>query len=86
MLEPRASGHPCASSANGVVYGVINLILHRTVARPSTGHISAPYVFLNGTWECKDWSSMHGRNRRARTTDDLNNVGIARRSARPAGG
>lgn len=40
MLEPFTGGHPCASAANRVVHGVVDLILHCTVARPSTGHMS----------------------------------------------
>jgi len=40
MFQPFTSGHPRACAADRVAYGVIDLILHRAVARPSTGHMS----------------------------------------------
>lgn len=39
VVEPLAGRQPQACAADRVTYGIINLILHRTIARPSTGHI-----------------------------------------------
>lgn len=55
MLQPLASGHSRAGAEDRVTYGVINLILHGAIARPSTGHnrfhsFSWPDVGTQSVW------------------------------------
>ncbi|EIZ77952.1 hypothetical protein WSK_3428 [Novosphingobium sp. Rr 2-17] len=55
MLKALASWHPPTGAADRVTYSVINLILHRAIARPSTGHIrfhssSWPDVGTRSVW------------------------------------
>lgn len=58
MLKAFTSGHPRASPADCVAYCIINLILHRAIARPSAGHINflAPIVVRRGNAQGVDQS------------------------------
>lgn len=55
MLEALASWHPRAGAADRITYSVINLILYRAIARPSSGHnrfhsFSLPDVGTRSVW------------------------------------
>jgi hypothetical protein len=81
MAKASTGWHPCTGAADRVAYRVINLILHRAIARPSTGHIR----FQSSWYECGNKTHVVQRQRAIRPRHRVTPQAMATSLAKAAG-